>query len=122
MSFPIPIPIPLPIPSGFPAKSPAIVKTVHGAPAPMADPTDQEIREMAEARVGFKGSAVAYVLVNLFLIGVWWFTDRGGYYWPVWVHLGWGLGLAFHAWKVYGGGDGLVKHEEEKLKAKYGRV
>ncbi|HLE97506.1 MAG TPA: 2TM domain-containing protein [Candidatus Thermoplasmatota archaeon] len=88
----------------------------------MDGPTDAEIREMAEARVAFKGSAVSYLLINPFLIGVWWFTDPGGYYWPIWVHLGWGIGLGFQAWKTYGTGGSVVSKEEQRLRAKYGRL
>lgn len=84
-------------------------------------PTDDEIRKMAKARVDFRQHALAYVLVNLFLVGVWWFEGRGGY-WPLWVHLGWGLGLAFNAYHAYGsGGVGAIAREEEKLRAKYGQ-
>lgn len=82
---------------------------------------------MAEARVGFKRHALIYVLVNLLLAGIWFFTrgmdaDGGGFYWPVWSHLGWGLGLAFHAFGVYGPGKSWEAREEEKLRRKYGRA
>ena len=40
--------------------------------------------------------ATVYVAVNVFLIAVWALTG-GGYFWPIWVILGWGLGLACHA-------------------------
>lgn len=78
---------------------------------------------MAEARVGFRAHAAAYVLVNLLLAAVWWLSDRGDEYWPVWPHLGWGVGLAFHAWGVYGGGGrgDAVAREEARLRAKFGR-
>lgn len=85
-------------------------------------PSDEEIRKMAKARVEFRRQALSYVVINLFLIGVWWFTSRSGYYWPVWVHLGWGVGLAFSAYHAYApGGTHAVAREEEKLRAKYGQ-
>jgi hypothetical protein len=43
--------------------------------------------------------AVTYVIVNLFLVGVW-FMSGGGYFWPAWVLGGWGIGLALNAWDV----------------------
>lgn len=93
----------------------------------MAMPSDQDIREMAEARVAFRGHLVTYAVVNVFLVGIWWFTSydageglRG--FWPIWPILGWGIGLAFHAWGAYGRGLDAVKREEEKLRAKYGRT
>ncbi|MGE5210264.1 MAG: 2TM domain-containing protein [Acidobacteriota bacterium] len=48
----------------------------------------------------FRGHVAAYVLVNGFLIAIWAFSG-GGYFWPVWVIAGWGIGLAFNAWSVY---------------------
>lgn len=86
-------------------------------------PTDDEIREMAKARVSFRANAVAYVLVNLLLIGIWWFSSEGdGSFWPVWSILGWGAALAFHAWGAYGSGSGALAREEAKLREKYGRT
>jgi pyruvate/2-oxoacid:ferredoxin oxidoreductase alpha subunit len=29
------------------------------------------------------------------------FTNPGGFYWPMFPLLGWGIGVAFHAWDVY---------------------
>lgn len=87
-----------------------------------AIPSDEDIRKMAKARVGFRQHLATYVIINAFLAGVWWFTGGPrGYYWPVWVHLGWGLGLVFNWWGVYGGGQDAVKREEEKLRRQYGR-
>jgi hypothetical protein len=42
-----------------------------------------------------------YVLVNLFLIFVYFQTDSD-YFWPVWFLAAWGVALAFHALRVYG--------------------
>jgi eukaryotic-like serine/threonine-protein kinase len=39
---------------------------------------------------------VVYLAVNAFLIAIWAITG-GGYFWPIWVILGWGLGVAIHA-------------------------
>lgn len=84
--------------------------------------SDDAIRRMAKARVEFRQHAASYVIVNLLLAAIWYFPDGGGgYYWPVWVHLGWGVGLAFNAWHAYGPGPGAVEREEAKLRAKYGR-
>ena len=89
-------------------------------------PTDDEIREMAKARVGFRIHATVYVLVNVFLVALWWFTGTGGglgggdaEFWPIWPILGWGLGLAFHGWAAYGRKLDAVDREEEKLRAKF---
>ena len=48
---------------------------------------------------------LAFVLVNLFLNAIWLLTMPGGFYWPMFPLLGWGIGLAFHVWDVYGGSN-----------------
>lgn len=61
---------------------------------------DAAIRRL-KAKKGFQANVVSYVVVNLFLVGVWAVSGRG-YFWPIWAILGWGLGLAMHAWSIYG--------------------
>lgn len=58
-------------------------------------------RKRLERKAKFRADAVAYVVINLFLVGVWAVTDRG-YFWPGWVMAGWGVLLALDAWNVYG--------------------
>ena len=43
----------------------------------------------------FKTHLTFYLLINVFLIGVWG-ASGGGYFWPIWPMLGWGVGLAAH--------------------------
>jgi hypothetical protein len=57
------------------------------------------------ARQTFYRVLFAYVVINLFLIGIWAFSGRGTF-WPIWVMLGWGLGMAFYAFWVFGPQDG----------------
>src|SRR4051794_4768558 len=37
-----------------------------------------------------------FLLVNLMLIGIW-AASGGGYFWPIWPILGWGIGVGCHA-------------------------
>ena len=37
-----------------------------------------------------------YVVVNVMLIGIW-VASGGGYFWPIWPILGWGIGVGCHA-------------------------
>jgi hypothetical protein len=69
----------------------------------MAGDEDRRRRaiERLEERREFSTHVVTYVVVNAFLIGIWAFTGAG-YFWPAWVLLGWGIGLALHAWKLFG--------------------
>ena len=71
-------------------------------PSPQDDPERDAAYRRIKARRELASHAVAYVVVNAFLVGVWWVTSRGGYFWPVWVLGGWGVGLAFNAWDVLG--------------------
>jgi class 3 adenylate cyclase len=43
-----------------------------------------------------KTHLTVYLLVNVLLIGVW-AASGGGYFWPIWPILGWGIGVAAHA-------------------------
>jgi class 3 adenylate cyclase len=47
-------------------------------------------------RESFKIHLTVYLLVNFLLVGIW-AASGGGYFWPVWPILGWGIGVAFHA-------------------------
>ena len=48
---------------------------------------------------------VAFVLVNLLLIGIWAATGAG-YFWPIWPLLGWGVGVLSHAGGVHASRSG----------------
>jgi len=78
-------------------------------------PTDEELREWAIKSIKHKrdfwGHVVAYCIINGFLILLWYVTGRG-YFWPVWVLAGWGIGLAFNAWDAYGRHSGPVTEEQ----------
>lgn len=99
----------------------------------MAALTDEQITKMAKARVSFKVHAFTYVIVNLFLMAVWMMTSDGapmhpgdgdwgwGDYWPMWTHLGWGIGLAFHGFAAYGPGPGMVEQEEQRIRDSLGK-
>lgn len=91
-------------------------------------PRDERLWRMAKRRADFKKHLTSYVLVNLFLWGLWWFTTgqydipTGPVPWPAWVTLGWGLGLAFNYFEAYGDGDkqSAIEREYEKLKRESG--
>ena len=66
--------------------------------------TETDVRTEARKRLqkqrDFSAHLVAYVVVNAMLIGIWAVTGAG-YFWPIWVLLGWGVGLVLNAWDVY---------------------
>lgn len=66
---------------------------------------DDERRAAAIDRItnrrDFKKHALVYVAVNALLVVIW-AASGAGAFWPIWVLAGWGVGLAAHAWSVYG--------------------
>lgn len=76
------------------------------APSGIPGPIDSSVssRDLARRRLQqkreFQGNVVAYVVINAFLIVIW-FMSGGGYFWPGWVLAGWGVGLLIHGWEVY---------------------
>ena len=64
-----------------------------------------ERRAAAVARItakrDFRNHAFVYCAVNTLLVVIW-AASGAGYFWPIWAIGGWGIGLAAHAWNVYG--------------------
>lgn len=63
------------------------------------DPREAAI-ERLKARREFTTHVVTYAVVNAFLVGVW-FVTGAGYFWPIWVLGGWGIGLVMHAYTTF---------------------
>lgn len=91
--------------------------------------SEEDIRKVAKARVGFRVHAMVYVIVNAFLVAIWAITSYFGAdtppaepfsFWPVWPMLGWGVGLAIHGFVVYGGGLAWEQREEERIRRQQG--
>ena len=59
-----------------------------------------EARKRVTARRDFGSHAVAYIVINGFLVFVWAVTGAG-YFWPAWILAGWGIGFVLHAWDVF---------------------
>lgn len=82
---------------------------------------EEELRQRAvrrlEAKRGLMAHALAYVLVNLLLIAIWYTTSRA-FFWPVFPLFGWGIGLAFNAWDVLwpAPGQRQIEAEMERLR------
>lgn len=69
-------------------------------------PREKALWELAvkrlKAKQEFRTHAVAYALVNTFLVALWWITSEDAIFWPAFPILGWGIGLGMHAWSVFG--------------------
>ena len=59
---------------------------------------DAELRKLArkrlEAKQGFWWFLVVYIVVSLFLVGIWFFNGAG-YFWPAWAIGGMTIALVF---------------------------
>jgi hypothetical protein len=68
-------------------------------------PRDTELRERALKRLkkrrDFHGHLLVYTLVNAFLVVIWAVTTPGGFFWPIFPLVGWGIGVVMNAWDVY---------------------
>ena len=48
--------------------------------------------------------ARTYVVINVFLVAIWALAG-GGYFWPAWVILGWGLAVVLQAMATFARSD-----------------
>jgi len=83
--------------------------------------SDAELREEAlqqlKKKAEFKMHLFTYVVINALIVGVWLMTGSG-FFWPIFPIVGWGIGLAFHAYDVYNGppSEGDVQREMDRLR------
>lgn len=83
--------------------------------------TEQQQRERARERVAkIKGFFIhaaifASVLLLLFVVNA---TSTGGW-WVQWVFLGWGIGVAAHAFAVFGSTPKFISRWEERKVREY---
>jgi hypothetical protein len=72
----------------------------------MVEPStsDEQLRQVALVRIkkrrDFHWHLVTYLVVNALLVFIWALGPRVSF-WPMWVLIFWGMGLAFHAWYAF---------------------
>lgn len=68
-------------------------------------PVEDSLRERAVRRLkkrrDFFTHLLVYVLVNVFLVAIWAATSSGGFFWPIFPIVGWGIGVVMNAWDVW---------------------
>jgi hypothetical protein len=86
--------------------------------------SESELREQAITRLkkkrDFRTHLFMYVAVNVMLIVIWAITSDGGFFWPIFPILGWGIGVAGNAWDVYGRKpltEEQIQREQQRLRS-----
>ena len=68
-------------------------------------PAPEDLRERAVARIkkrsDFHVHLLMYICFNAFVVLIWALTSQGGFFWPIFLICGWGIGLIANAWDVY---------------------
>ena len=83
----------------------------------------QIARKRAKAKTGFYIHLIVYVVVNILLVSIWFFTsDTSEIPWFIFPLVGWGIALVIHAVIAFRGGgnsleDRMTERELAKLKA-----
>ena len=71
----------------------------------VSDTREQTARNTAvpqlKRRRDFRGHLLVYALVNAFLVVIWVAAGGHGFFWPVFIIAGWGIGVVMNAWDVY---------------------
>ena len=63
---------------------------------------------------------VIYLAVNALLVVIWAMTSAA-YFWPIWPMLGWGIGVAAHAVRVYARPSEISEAQiERELQGRFG--
>jgi hypothetical protein len=82
----------------------------------MTQRREQAIKRI-KAKNDFKTHLVVYVAVKAMLVVIWAFTN-GGFFWPIFPIVGWGVGVVIHGYQVYRGNiytEEQIQREMEKL-------
>jgi hypothetical protein len=84
----------------------------------------EEARKRVEKKRGFYSHLTVYVIVNIILILIWFFTSRG-FPWFIFPLGGWGIGIIFHFLDVFvfEGKDNsaAVEKEAERIRKRQGQ-
>ena len=84
--------------------------------APPVELRDRAVEQLKKKRA-FYGHLLVYTLVNATTVIVWAMTSDGGFFWPIFLMLGWGIGVVMNAWDVWHGEftEEQIAHEMERL-------
>jgi hypothetical protein len=87
-----------------------------------AAPDEVALRELAikqlKKKHDFRAHLLIYAMMNAFFVAIWAITNPGGFFWPIFIIVGWGIGVVMNAWDVYRG-DGF---DEAAVRAEMDRL
>lgn len=90
----------------------------------MSDDIRDIARKSLKAKADFKVLLGVAIIVSLIVTGVWFFSGRHDYFWPIWPMLGLAIALAFSGFYAYGPSshitESAIDAEVERLKRKSG--
>lgn len=85
---------------------------------PSVPDPEQQRREQAIKRIRDKNAFVlhlaAYLVINAWFVVMWAVTETGYFFWPIFVMLLWGAGVAIHGYSVYGGNRKMTETQIER--------
>jgi hypothetical protein len=92
--------------------------TDQGAPGTI----EQRARRQLKKKRDLATHALVYVMVNALVVVIW-ATTSDGFFWPVFLMAGWGIGLVLNAWEVWHPEeftDEQVAREVERIRRREG--
>jgi hypothetical protein len=82
------------------------------------DPVRARAIRQLHLKRGLQVHALSYVMANVIQVVVWFAYTSEQFFWPLWSILGWGIGLAVHAWAVYSGAgpdEARIQREVDRI-------
>jgi hypothetical protein len=71
-------------------------------------------KDRVECLKKFYSNLTSYILVISILAGINYWTNQWRYMWFLWAAFGWGIGITFHAFKVFGLNPFFGRNWEER--------
>ncbi len=75
-------------------------ETESNAPDPAAVLRERALTRLKKKR-DFHAHLLVYTMVNSFFVLIWAIVGFGGFFWPIFPIVGWGIGVVMNAWDVY---------------------
>lgn len=85
-------------------------------------PLRQEAIAVLKKRRDFHRHVAVYFLVNAALVTIWAVTNAGGFFWPVFFIVFWGIGVVMNGWDIYSEdvmSERRIEREMERLQRRH---